>query len=182
MTTTMVFGVQYVLVSCGAKGCDQQFGMSRDFYDETMRTGLGWHCPRGHSRIWKGKTTEQELEDARARETALKDQLAAAEREGEQTRQALLRDRHRFANGVCPCCTRSFENVRRHMASQHPDYDAAQLVRTVEFRCSCGRKFETLRGLRTHQGHVRPDDWVTRGQKADYWSRRSAHLTEVSGR
>lgn len=26
------------------------------------------------------------------------------------------------ACGVCPCCNRSFTNVRRHMTSQHPDY------------------------------------------------------------
>lgn len=182
MTTAMVFNVQYVLVTCGADGCDQAFGMSRDFYDETRAKGIGWTCPRGHNRIWLEKTTEQKLTDAQARETALKDQLAAAVREADRVRQDLLRDRQRFANGVCPCCNRSFENVRRHISTKHPDYDPTRLVSSVEFKCSCGKTFETLRGLRIHQGHVRPDDWVSRGQKRDSWSRRSAHLTEVSGR
>lgn len=93
MTTTMVFDVQYVLVTCGADGCDQQFGMSRDFYDQTMRKGIGWCCPRGHRRIWIGKTTEQKLAEAASREVALKDQLTAAAHEAEHVRQQLLRDR-----------------------------------------------------------------------------------------
>src|ERR1044071_1302400 len=52
----------------------------------------------------------QKLRDAEARETALRDQLEAAAREAETVRAVLLRDRHRFANGVCPCCNRSFDH------------------------------------------------------------------------
>lgn len=26
--------------------------------------------------------------------------------------------------GVCPCCSRSFENLQRHIASQHPTFGA----------------------------------------------------------
>jgi hypothetical protein len=179
--TSILFQHEYVLVTCGADGCDQTFGMHQRFYDETRRTGCGWTCPKGHQRVWKGKTTEQQLKDAEAREVALKDQLAAAVHEAEQTRQALLRDRQRFANGVCPCCNRSFENVRRHMTTKHPDYDATRLVQpsAVRFKCSCGRSFETLRGLRVHQGHQRGDGWEKYAQKSDYWSRYKAHLTDV---
>lgn len=176
MTSTMHFGVEFVLVTCGAGGCDQQFGMRRDFYDETQR-GLGWTCPRGHRRRWIGKTTEQELEEAKARETALRDQLDASVREAETVRQQLLRDRQRFANGVCPCCNRSFENVRRHMANQHPDYDVEKISQPLRFRCSCGRKFDTLRGLRIHQGRRRPEDWTD--PKRSGWYR---HLTVGASR
>lgn len=28
----------------------------------------------------------------------------------------------RIAAGVCPCCNRSFANLREHMAGQHPDF------------------------------------------------------------
>lgn len=176
MSSTMHFSVEYVLVTCGADGCDQHFGMSRDFYDETQRKGIGWYCPRGHSRRWTGKTTEQQLLDAGARETALADQLGAAVREAEAARFALIRDRHRFANGVCPCCNRSFENVRRHMSTQHPDYDVtkvAQHAAAVSYRCSCGRSFDTPRGLRTHQTYQRRPGWEA---KTSAWSQ---HLTKV---
>jgi hypothetical protein len=29
------------------------------------------------------------------------------------------------ANGVCPCCNRTFQNLARHMAGKHPDYEEA---------------------------------------------------------
>lgn len=29
--------------------------------------------------------------------------------------------------GVCPCCNRSFENLRRHMASQHPTFTPLEI-------------------------------------------------------
>lgn len=46
-----------------------------------------------------------------------------------------------------------------------------------QFNCSCGRSFESLRGLRTHQGHVRRGGWDQPGA-----SRWSAHLTKVGSR
>lgn len=153
---------EYVPVNCGPSdsgGCGTPFAMTRSFYDEMKRTGATWHCPRGHARVYRrGKSDEQKLAEAKAREIALQDQLAAAVREAEVVRASLLRDRARFANGVCPCCNRSFENVRRHMRGQHPDYDVTKLDTEMPkmFACSCGRKFESLRGLRTHQGHQRP--------------------------
>jgi hypothetical protein len=30
--------------------------------------------------------------------------------------------RKRAAAALCPCCNRSFVQLRRHLASQHPDY------------------------------------------------------------
>lgn len=30
--------------------------------------------------------------------------------------------KNRIAKGVCPCCQRSFQNLKRHMESQHPDF------------------------------------------------------------
>lgn len=167
---------EYVVVNCGSTdtgGCGMEFAMPRWFYDETRKTGRGWSCPAGHSRRWTGKTTEQKLADAQTREIALKDQLHAAEAEAEQRRAQLLRDRHRFANGVCPCCKRSFDNVRRHMQSKHPEYDPADLT-PPKYKCSCGRTFDTLHGLRIHQGWNRTEDWQDPNA-----SRYARHLTIV---
>ena len=109
-----------------------------------------------------------------ARATALQDQLEAAIRDAEAQRVALARIRQRIANGVCPCCQRSFGNVRAHMETQHPDYTAPILE---AFKCGCGRAFDTYRGLRVHQGLMRPDDWARPGQ-----SRRASHLTVGTSR
>lgn len=155
--------------------CGVLFAFGSDFKANRLDDRKNFFCPNGHSQHYIGETDAQKLERAQARETALRDQLAAAVHDAEALRIALLRDRQRFANGVCPCCNRSFENVRRHMASQHPDYDVTRVnTTTVTYRCSCGRAFESLRGLRTHQGHNRRAGWDL--PTASRWS---AHLTAV---
>lgn len=164
---------EYVVIECGADGCDQTFAVRERFYNWT-KEGHGWFCPRGHPRIWKGQTTVQQLEAAQAREGALRDQLLAAEAEAERRRVQIIRDRHRFANGVCPCCNRSFTNVMRHMETQHPDYDPADLT-LPRYRCSCGRDFDTMHGLRVHQGKSRSGEWTDPAKSN--WRR---HLTEVA--
>jgi hypothetical protein len=35
------------------------------------------------------------------------------------------RIKRRVANGVCPCCKRTFQDLARHMAGQHPRYAEA---------------------------------------------------------
>lgn len=164
--------------------CGVLFAMPEELYDTRQGDGGRFYCPNGHNMFYTGKTDAQKLKEAAARETALRDQLSAAIRDTEQTRRAMLRDRHRFANGVCPCCNRSFENVRRHIQGQHPEYDAAALGKPVQsYTCSCGSSFETLRGLHIHQGHARKDraeaweqEWDD--PKTPDWAK---HLTVVSG-
>jgi len=157
--------------------CGVLFAMTVDYRQQRMSNRDSFHCPNGHSQMYTGATDAQKLREAQARETALRDQLEASIRDGELTRQAPLRDRQRFANGVCPCCRRSFENVRRHMSSQHPEYPATDLLQPVRYQCSCGRKFDSWRGLRTHQGHVRGDDWAKPGKSSWY-----SHLTVVDAK
>jgi hypothetical protein len=163
--------------TCGE--CGILFGLEKAFMANRQDDGQRFYCPNGHGISWSAANeaakTERELRNAEMRELALQDQLGAAIREGELTRQALLRDRQRFMNGVCVCCNRSFENVRRHMANQHPDYDVAKVAtKSPEFERSCGDTFTTFRGLRIHQSKVRPYDWDK--PNAPAWR---SHLTRV---
>lgn len=156
--------------SCGE--CGVVFGVPDQFDDRRRIDGKTFYCPNGHGRIYT-ETDSTRLAATQAKLTATNDQLSAAIRENELTRTTLLKERTRFAKGVCPCCNRSFENVRRHMGTQHPEYpvpDAGPLW----YACSCGRKFETLHGLHIHQARQRPTDWDRPNQ-----SRYSAHLTKV---
>lgn len=153
--------------------CGTVFALAEQLYDELQRRkdrGT-FYCPNGHRMCYQGKTTEQKLADAQARETALGDQLRAAIREGDAARAETLRIRQRIANGVCPCCTRSFPNVMRHMATQHPEFAVPGDIKHAAgpFKCSCGHKFETFRGLRIHQGQMRDDDWDA-PKTSRYWS------------
>jgi hypothetical protein len=163
-------------ISCGV--CGILFGLESKFMDARKDDGASFYCPNGHNVSWAAanehEQTEKALAKARSAELALRDQLSAAIREGELTRQALLRDRQRFLNGVCVCCNRSFENVRRHMSTQHPDFDVEKVATGQKFQCSCGESFTTLHGLRIHQGRLRREGWDKPGQ-----SSYRAHLTRV---
>jgi hypothetical protein len=173
---TLNVGERLVTETCYS--CGVLFAMVEDFWEHRQNDRKNFYCPNGHSQAYlSGKTDAQKLRDAEARETALRDQLAAAVRDAEATRVALIRDRHRFANGVCPCCDRYFANVHRHVSSQHPDYDvtAVKQPQSTKYACSCGRRFTTPRGLAIHQGHNRRDGW----DRPDA-SRWSAHLTETA--
>ena len=79
-------------------------------------------CPNGHEWYYPAETVEVKL----ARERARADQLAAKARDLETDLAVERNKRHklraRIRNGVCPCCHRSFQNVRRHIACRHPGY------------------------------------------------------------
>jgi uncharacterized protein with PIN domain len=141
--------------TCGT--CGVIYGFPNDLYEQRKRDGLGFFCPNGHERYFT-ETDRDRLKAAQARNRHLEDQLSASKQEAEEHRRTILRERSRFARGVCPCCNRSFTNVRRHMETKHPDYyitrvEGARVTR--KFRCSCGDKFDSYRGLRIHQGKTR---------------------------
>lgn len=166
--------LQLYVMDCPA--CSVAFGITTDMEERRRKDGKTLYCPNGHTMSWTpGKSDAQKLREAQARETALRDQLDAAANEAERLRGDLLKDRHRFANGVCPCCNRSFPEVQRHMATEHPEYDVdAITVRPAGFTCSCGYEAHSFRGLRIHQGKSRREGWSR--PDAQSWI---AHLTVV---
>lgn len=174
ISTFTVEGPALDLFVSDCANCGIVFGIPKDLERRRRADKRAFYCPNGHNLVFGGKTDEQKLDEANARETALRDQLGAAIRDAEHARVQLLRDRQRYANGVCPCCNRYFDAVRRHMETQHPEYDAAAVRTTPRFKCGCGQSFKSFRGLRTHQGWQRGDDWDQPNARS--WRR---HLTVV---
>lgn len=96
------------------------------------KDGQSFFCINGHSQFFRpGKSqeqilrerlekTERERDAARARETMARNNERSARHGAAIARGKLKAQLERIANGVCPCCRRSFSNVRRHMASKHP--------------------------------------------------------------
>jgi hypothetical protein len=80
------------------------------------------YCPLGHKWTPAGKskltTTRERLNETSAELIAMRDQLDAANRESARLAK-------RAANGVCPCCGRSFVQLARHMKVKHPTYSEA---------------------------------------------------------
>lgn len=159
--------------------CGILFGLAEDHQRELRKTGSRFYCPNGHHMFYTAKAdAEKRAEQAEAQLVAARDQAEAALREAEQLRSEAARQRQRIANGACPCCNRYFDNVRRHMATQHPDYAAPDTGgRRIRFGCSCGATFDTYHGLRVHQGRSRRGDWA---KSATPTYRR--HLTEGATR
>lgn len=116
--------------------CGVMFGMTPDVYAVRRQDNRNFFCPHGHEQHFpKGKTEAEKLREERdrlAQRIAQKDDRIKElqdQRDHEQRRVAAAKGqvtklKNRAAAGVCPCCTRHFDNLQRHMASKHPDFTA----------------------------------------------------------
>jgi len=128
--------VSFKTITCGE--CGGTYALSSNYVRKKREEGGHWNCPYceigwgfGDSKLGK---LEQKLErERKRREWAEKSRKRARERAEHEARRAAgykgaftkaKKREERVAAGVCPCCNRSFENLRRHMADQHPEYPA----------------------------------------------------------
>jgi hypothetical protein len=119
--------VELVLVECYS--CAIVYGIPQMM--ETMllskREKASTYCPNGHVWHYVGQSDAEKLAAAKARLTATEDQLQAAERAAKRNRAEITRLRKRAENGVCPCCSRTFVQLARHMKAKHPEYATSEL-------------------------------------------------------
>lgn len=129
MSTLTYTGTLHIL-TCGV--CSIAHAVPVELYRDRLDNGGDWWCPNGH-KLHFITTEKDKLEEQLAREKRLRgwseaslvsarDQLAATERSLRGHKAAKTRIKNRIAAGVCPCCGRSFQNLRRHMDGQHPDF------------------------------------------------------------
>jgi len=114
--------------------CGMAFAMTADFRQRALDDrSIWWYCPRGHHQHYTGKTDAQkarERAERLERHVANQDEVIRSERAAHAvtkrklttTKGQLTKTRKRVANGVCPCCHRTFAQLQRHMKGQHPDY------------------------------------------------------------
>lgn len=117
--------------------CGVLFAVTTDFrqrcLDSRGPSGKVFYCPNGHRQWYTGKTEAQLAQEAAARlatQVERANQRAASAQEDARAAHAslvatkghLTRARKRAAHGVCPCCSRTFADVARHVAGQHPDF------------------------------------------------------------
>lgn len=123
-TLTMTLGATIQCCRCGTP-----FAMSADLERVRRVDHEIFYCPLGHQQHWPaGKTQEQKLQEQinreRSRAASLSAQLDQEKASHSSTKGQLTKAKKRAANGVCPCCNRSFVNVARHVAGQHPEFAA----------------------------------------------------------
>ena len=115
---------QLETLTCG--NCGIVFAVP-DYWVEGRRKGEEgkneFWCPNGHNRVFcetEVMRLKRELEQTQQRLHWVRAQKERAERETAAARGQVTRLRNRIQKGVCPDCKRSFTNLRRHMASKHP--------------------------------------------------------------
>lgn len=123
--------VQLTTMNC--KKCGGTYAINEHYRADRQANGGSWSCPYCQ-RTWSytesgNDRLKRELKAAQndaAWQKTLKNRAnkwakrAEHQRRGEKA--AKTRIKNRVKNGVCPCCNRTFQNLMRHMKSQHPKW------------------------------------------------------------
>ena len=129
ITTTALVTLTHI--NCGE--CGGTYAINEKFRSECEVEGRCWTCPYckcgwgydGQGENARLKRDLKQRQESLALERARHDQTKAALEHTESRRRAAVgvttRIRNRIEKGVCHKCNRSFENLRRHMETQHKE-------------------------------------------------------------
>ena len=131
MSTTYDVSTTLRTISCS---CGGVYAITVAHHQQCRQEGTSWTCP--YCRVGWGfvgnsenERLKRELEAERERVERERRRAAAAEGKAERLeyrRRAAVgqvtKIKRRVANGVCPSCNRTFADLARHMASQHPGF------------------------------------------------------------
>jgi hypothetical protein len=120
----------FVNIKCAT--CTVSFGLHQPTYARRKFDSGDFYCPNGHINVFRDSDVTK-LQNELKREKQLRiwaeENRDIARREvTEQKNRAgaykgkFTHIRNRVSNGVCPCCTRTFQNLMRHMKTKHPAY------------------------------------------------------------
>lgn len=128
--------IEFVLITPGC--CGVPWMMPKHIMVQRKEDHKTFWCPNCQSSRWypPGSSDKEKLEAKLRHERFLR---VEAENEAESAKHreraqkaAKTRLKNRIKNGVCPCCTRYFENLHRHMLSQHGDWVAnSSRIKTI---------------------------------------------------
>lgn len=130
----LAFNLQHKFESITCCNCQCLFAVPAGVRKKWVESGANFYCPNGHVQHYTESDTQRLRKQIERleREKSWAANNAKAEREArERTERRLISQkgaatklRNRIANGVCPCCTRSFANLGKHMKHQHPDWQS----------------------------------------------------------
>lgn len=118
-------------MTCGQ--CHMTYWVPTSFYAQCQeqKPHKTFFCPAGHERHFTGESKvdfERRLRQRAEQENArLAEAATNADRLRRKVELALKRQQKRAAAGVCPCCTRTFTNMSRHMKTKHPDFNVVPI-------------------------------------------------------
>lgn len=123
MSTQVDVGVLYVqcCIECGVR-----FGVPTSFDEQRRDDHRTFYCPNKHPQHYAGlnreEKLERDLERAKRRAASAEGQATRAEYRRRAAKGQLTKTKNRIANGVCPCCNRTFKDLAAHMQTKHPEY------------------------------------------------------------
>lgn len=123
--------------------CQCKIWLPDELYEAAQRTKhdlkpIPFHCAYGHSAVFSVRESEEtklrrecdrltqklaEKDDAIRAQRELRE---AAERSAAAARGQVTKLKRRAAGGVCPCCSRTFLSLQRHIATKHPEFQAGR--------------------------------------------------------
>lgn len=128
-----VISVNCTLSTKVCASCFATFAIPSRHEQKCSDEGAHWWCPCcGHQWQYGDNhltRAQKDLEQERRRhETTQRllerrnEQLETSEHRRRAEKAAKTRIKNRVANGVCPCCKRTFVNLSRHMKNKHPEF------------------------------------------------------------
>lgn len=121
--------------------CGIPFGVPSMWKESRLEDKVSFFCPNGHRQSYTKSTAQKLRERLEAKESELAKQKHRAEvekvrtyearRQRDRTRKSHRKMRDRVNNGVCPCCNRTFQNLLKHMRTQHPEQNDSQSLRQL---------------------------------------------------
>ena len=120
-----IFTETLVIVHCYK--CGIAFGMQKEFNERCHNdSDISFYCPKGHSQIYtsnKVAKLKSEVEHMEARLNSKDKTIRSLEYQRRAQKANTTKLKNRIKNGICPCCKRSFSNLKRHMEGKHPEYN-----------------------------------------------------------
>lgn len=126
-------GIGFSVVQCC--NCNVAFALTDDFIQRRRNDHKTLYCPAGHGNYFSGKNEAEKLREQLAQVEHQRDRARMTTEQVRSERDAIAKAhrkmRVRVMNGVCPCCNRSFDDLRQHMATKHPDFGKPQTVKAL---------------------------------------------------
>lgn len=124
--------VELTVINCGE--CAGTYAINERYREQQYQKGGSWTCPYckagwGYSNNNENATLKKQLAEEKRRREFYEHNAASERSAREATERRLIarkaantRLRNQVKNGVCPCCTRTFQNLAAHMQSEHPKF------------------------------------------------------------
>lgn len=123
MSAVLNFNQQLQTETCYK--CGIVFAVPSYFREKRLLDKNSFWCPNGHSQAYIKSEIDQLKSQLEAERRSTEWQRARAntlEKSLSAQKGQLTKLKNRVANGVCPCCKRTFQDLSRHMHNKHPDY------------------------------------------------------------